>query len=94
MIQGFADRRTERFHEEGRSVPAFSGFERSARRKLNELDAATAIRDLGRPGSRLEALGGDRKGQWNIRTNDRWRICFEWPRGSNGPANVVIVDYH
>ena len=93
MIQGFADKRTERFHA-GNSVKAFSGFERPARRKLNELDAAMAIRDLDRPGSRLEALGGNRKGQWSIRINKRWRICFEWPRGSNGPTNVEIVDYH
>ena len=63
-------------------------------RKLNELDAATAIRDLNRPGSRLEALRGDRKGQWSIRINVRWRICFKWPKGSNGPTNVEIVDYH
>lgn len=93
MIQGFADRKTKRFHE-GKSVPAFSGFERTARRKLNELDAATSIRDLARPGSRLEALGGDRKGQWSIRINNRWRICFQWLKGSNGPVNVEIVDYH
>lgn len=93
MIQGFADKRTERFHG-GKSVPTFSGFERTARRKLNELDAATEIRDLRRPGSRLEALKGDRRGQWSIRINDRWRICFEWPKGSSGPTNVVIVDYH
>ncbi len=93
MIQGFADRRTKRFHE-GKGVAAFSGFERTARRKLNELDAATAIRDLRRPGSRLEALRGNRRGQWSIRINDRWRICFEWPKSSNGSTNVEIVDYH
>ncbi len=93
MIHGFADRRTERFHG-GRSVPAFSGFERTARRKLNELDAATTIGDLKRPGSRLEALKGNRQGQWSIRINDRWRICFEWPKDLNGPTNVEIVDYH
>lgn len=93
MIHGFADRRTEKFHG-GRSVPAFSGFERTARRKLNELDAATTIGDLKRPGSRLEALKGNRQGQWSIRINDRWRICFEWPKDLNGPTNVEIVDYH
>jgi proteic killer suppression protein len=46
------------------------------------------------PGNRLEALKGDRKGQHSIRINDQWRICFEWPGGSPGPANVEIVDYH
>ncbi len=75
-------------------MPAFSGFERTARRKLNELDAATTIGDLKRPGSRLEALKGNRQGQWSIRINDRWRICFEWPKDLNGPTNVEIVDYH
>ena len=75
-------------------MPAFSGFERTARRKLNELDAAMTIGDLKRPGSRLEALKGNRQGQWSIRINDRWRICFEWPKDLNGPTNVEIVDYH
>ncbi|HEV8438800.1 MAG TPA: type II toxin-antitoxin system RelE/ParE family toxin [Methylomirabilota bacterium] len=44
--------------------------------------------------ARFEALSGDRKGQYSIRINDRWRICFEWPEGSPGPVNVEIVDYH
>lgn len=93
MIKDFADMRTERFHGGG-SVPAFSGFEHTARRKLDQLDAAMAIRDLRRPGNRLKALSGKRRGQWSIRINDKWRICFEWPKGSNGPTNVEIVDYH
>ena len=46
------------------------------------------------PGNRFEALKGDRKGQYSIRINDQWRICFEWPDGSPGPTNVEIVDYH
>jgi proteic killer suppression protein len=46
------------------------------------------------PGDRLEALHGGRKGQYSIRINDQWRICFEWPVGSPGPVNVEIVDYH
>ena len=46
------------------------------------------------PGNRFEALLGDRKGQYSIRINDQWRICFEWPEGSTGPVNVEIVDYH
>jgi toxin HigB-1 len=48
----------------------------------------------GFPGNRLEALKGDRRGQYSIRINDQWRICFEWPEGSPGPVNVEIVDYH
>lgn len=52
------------------------------------------IHDLDLPGHRLEALKGDRKGQYSIRINDQWRICFGWPKGSTGPVNVEIVDYH
>ena len=58
------------------------------------LDAATGLGDLARPGNRLEALRGGRRGQWSIRINDQWRICFEWPEVSPGPAGVEIVDYH
>jgi proteic killer suppression protein len=61
-------------------------------RKLTMLDAATSLVDLkSPPGNRLEALGGDRKGQHSIRINAQWRICFIW--GPNGPENVEIVDY-
>lgn len=93
MIASFGDKKTEAFYL-GRRVAAFSGFERSAWRKMDQLDAAIDIRDLARPGNRLEALKGDRRGQWSIRINDQWRICFEWPAGSPGPVNVEIVDYH
>ena len=59
------------------------------------MEAATALQDLAvLPGNRFEALAGDRKGQYGIRINDRWRICFEWPAGLPGPSNVEIVDYH
>lgn len=93
MIVGFADRSTEAFYR-GRRVAAFSGFARTASRKLDQLDAAVGLRDLARPGNRLEALRGGRRGQWSIRINDQWRICFEWPRAYPGPTNVEIVDYH
>ena len=93
MIIGFADKRTEAFYR-GRRVAVYSGFSRIASRKLDQLDAATRLRDLLRPGNRLEALKGRRKGQWSIRINDQWRICFEWPEGSPGPTNVEIGDYH
>ena len=78
----------------GKRVKAFSGFERSAENKLAQLDSATSLADLRRPGNRLETLKGDRKGQYSIRINDQWRVCFEWPEGSAGPVNVEIVDYH
>ena len=93
MIVDFADKKTEAFYR-GRRVAAFSGFVRTASRNLDQLDAATDLRDLSRPGNRLEASKGRREGQWSIRINAQWRICFEWPEKSPGPANVEIVDYH
>jgi len=76
-------------------VKAFSGIEQAARLKIDRLEAATALHDLAAlPGNRFEALKGDRKGQFSIRINDQWRICFEWPKGSSGPQKVEIVDYH
>jgi len=76
-------------------VKAFSGIERPARLKLDRLEAALVLKDLAvLPGNRFEALAGDRKGQYSIRINDQWRICFEWPSGAPGPSNVEIVDYH
>ena len=67
---------------------------RVASRKLDRLDAATSLGDLARPGNRLEALKGRRRGHWSIRINDQWRICFKWPEGNPGPTDVEIVDYH
>ena len=94
MIVSYRDKRT-RIFAQGERVKAFSGFERSARLKLDRLEAATSIRDLAAlPGNRFEALAGDRKGQYSIRINDQWRICFEWPDQSLGPENLEIVDYH
>jgi proteic killer suppression protein len=94
MIAGYRDKRTKNFAE-GERVKAFSGIERAARLKLDRLEAATVLSDLARlPGNRFEALKGDRGGQYSIRINDQWRICFEWPEGSPGPTNVEIVDYH
>jgi proteic killer suppression protein len=75
-------------------VKAFSGIEGAARLKLDRLEAAVELKDLGAlPGNRLEGLKGDRKGQYSIRINDQWRICFEWPGGAPGPSNVEIIDY-
>ena len=94
MILSYRDRRTREFAA-GKRVKAFSGLERSAPLKLDRLEAAVSVKDLAAlPGNRFEALSGDRKGQYSIRINDQWRICFEWPAGSPGPINVEIVDSH
>ena len=94
MIVSYRDKRTREFAA-GERVKAFSAIERSARLKLDRLDTALSLRDLaGLPGNHLEALMGNRKGQYSIRINDQWRVCFEWPEKSPGPVNVEIVDYH
>jgi len=93
MIVSFRDKRTRELAE-GNRVKAFSGFERKAELKLDQLEAAISLLDLSLPGNRLEALKGDHQGQYSIRINAQWRICFEWPKGSPGPVNVEIVDYH
>ncbi len=94
MIVSYRDKRTREFAA-GKRVKAFSGIERAARMKLDRLEAAVELRDLAALlGNRFEALKGDRRGQYSIRINDRWRICFEWPGDAPGPSNVEIVDYH
>ena len=94
MIVSYRDKWTADFAA-GKRVKAFSGIERAARMKLDRLEAAVTLRDLAvLPGNRLEALKGNRKGQYSIRVNDQWRICFEWTEGAPGPSNVEIVDYH
>jgi proteic killer suppression protein len=94
MIVGYRDKRTRDFAN-GKRIKAFSCIERAARLKLDRLESAVTSQDLvALPGNRFEALAGDRKGQYSIRINDQWRICFEWPDGSPGPTNVEIVDYH
>ncbi|NGQ89777.1 type II toxin-antitoxin system RelE/ParE family toxin [Rhodobacter sp. HX-7-19] len=92
MILGFADRDTERLFRLERVV-RFQAVERVALRKLAMLDAATRIEDLrAPPGNRLEALRGDRAGQWSIRVNDQWRLCFRWRDGN--ASDVELTDYH
>jgi len=93
MIVSYRDKRTRDFAA-GRYVKAFDGFRRQAESSLEQLDAATSLRDLALPGNRLEALKGDRQGQYSIRINRQWRICFEWFDTPPGPRNVEIVDYH
>ncbi len=93
MIRGFRDEETERIfnRESPRRLP--EDIRRIALRKLVILDAADSLEDLALPpGNRLEKLHGDRAGQYSIRINEKWRICFRW---SNGEADEVqIVDYH
>jgi toxin HigB-1 len=93
MIASYRDKRTRAFAA-GERVKAFEGIKHKLGMKLDQLEAATSLRDLDLPGNRLEALRGDRKGQYSVRVNDQWRICFEWPKGADGPVNVEVVDYH
>ena len=94
MVVSYRGKRTRDFAA-GKRVKAFSGIEKAARLKLDRLEAAAVLGDLAAlPGNRFEALAGDRKGQYSIRINDQWRICFEWSEGAEGPRNVEIVDYH
>ncbi len=94
MILGYRDRRTERFAG-GQFVAAFQGFEAQAVKRLAILNAAPSLETLrALPSNRLEALKGTRAGQYSIRINRQWRICFTWIEGSAGPHEVEIVDYH
>ncbi|MDR0477932.1 MAG: type II toxin-antitoxin system RelE/ParE family toxin [Desulfobulbaceae bacterium] len=93
MIKTFADKQTAALFQ-GLSVRRFSGqWVRLARKKLAALNAAEIVEDLRKPpGNRLEALKGDRKGQWSIRINEQWRICFGFKDGN--AYDVEIADYH
>lgn len=92
MIVSFRNRDTEELYNEGRNRK-FAAIARVALRKLDMIAAATKVETLKvPPGNRLEALKGSRKGQWSIRINDQWRVCFEWSGGN--AENVEIVDYH
>ena len=93
MIVSFRDKRTQDLAE-GKRVKAFEGVRRKAEMKLDQFDAALTLADLNLPGNHLESLKGDRQGQYSIRVNDQWRLCFEWPDGSPGPESVELVDYH
>ena len=93
MIRSFANRETERLFNDDICPAQWREFKSVASRKLDIIDAATSIADmLSPPGNRLERLKGDRKGQWSIRINRQWRICFRWT--ADGPTDVEIVDYH
>lgn len=92
MIQSFKCKDTRSLYEGG-MPKRFRLIAAVAERKLAQLDAARTLDFLKAPlGNRLEVLKGDRKGQYSIRINDQWRICFKW--SASGPADVEIVDYH
>jgi toxin HigB-1 len=94
MIRSDGNKSTQRFAQ-GLRVPQFERFHRQAEKRLRTLEAAVSLLDLrALPSNRLEALKGDRKGQYSIRINDQWRICFEWRADSDGPENVEITDCH
>lgn len=90
----FRNKLTERFAK-GERIKQFHVFKEQAERRLDVLEAAISVDDLKKlPSNRLETLGGDRKGQYSIRINSQWRVCFEWPADAERPFNIEIVDYH
>ncbi len=93
MIRNFADRQTERIWQGLRSRQLPPDIQEAALRKLQLVEAATEVTDLRvPPGNSPEALKRDRKGQWSIRINSKWRICFKWRDGH--AEDVEICDYH
>jgi proteic killer suppression protein len=93
VIQSFRDKDTEKLFRRERAKVVPPNIQRVALRKLVQLDAAAKLQDLKvPPGNRLEALSGHRAGQFSIRINDQWRICFVWKDGH--AHQVEIVDYH
>ena len=92
MILSFNCKETQSLFEGG-NLKRFQAFAAQAERKLEMLAAAHAVEDLrSPPGNRLEKLMGNRDGQWSIRSNAQWRLCFEWSH--QGAQQVEIVDYH
>lgn len=92
MIRAFKCKSTQALYQ-GQRVARFIQIERAALRKLEQLDLAEVIDDMrAPPGNRLEALGGDRAGQWSVRINAQWRVCFRFVDGA--AFDVEIVDYH
>ena len=92
MIQAFRDERAKKLME-GLRVVELVNIEEQARTRLIRLDSATSLEDLrALRGNRLEALSGSRKGQFSIRINNQYRICFNWE--AKGPTDVEITDYH
>jgi len=93
MIRSFKSKETEKIFNRQRSRKLPQNIQQVALRKLRMLNRATTLQDLRvPPANRLEKLGSDRVGQYSIRINDQWRVCFEWQNGDT--HNVEIVDYH
>jgi toxin HigB-1 len=93
MIRSFSDKRTKAFAD-GEFVREFQGFSGQAAKRIRILQAATSLEDLRLLRSnRLEALSGNRNGQFSVRINMQWRICFRWAQDVDGPEDVEIVDY-
>jgi len=93
VIESFASEETKKIYLGLISTKLPKDIQRTARRKMIYLDDAEDLQDLlAPPGNRLEKLKGNRSGQYSIRINDQWRICFEWSK--NKAKNVEIVDYH
>jgi len=93
VIRSFRGRDTEELYDRGRPRRLPVSILRTALRKLAMLNAATTLADLrAPPGNRLEKLAGDRQGQYSIRINDQWRVCFVWLEGD--AYEVEITDYH
>ena len=92
MIKSYKDKDTRKLSEDGKCPGKWRAIRKSAEIKLDMLNAAVRLRDLrSPPGNRLEALRGEREGQYSIRINDQWRLCFRWT--DEGPEDVVIVHY-
>ncbi len=92
MIRSFKDKHTQALYE-GNLVKKWRSFSKQAEKRLQILDMATSLEDLkSLPSNRFEALKGKRKGQYSIRINSQWRVCFNWK--NKEPCNVEIVDYH
>jgi proteic killer suppression protein len=93
MIKSYGDKDTRTLSEDGKCPGKWRAVRKSAEIKLDMLNAAVRLRDLrSPPGNRLEALKGNRQGQYSIRINDQWRLCFRWT--DEGAEDVEIVDYH
>jgi len=93
MKKSFKNKYTQSLYE-GEFVKQWNAFKEQAERRLQILDKATSLKDLrGLPSNNFEALQGKRKGQYSIRINIQWRICFKWD-DDNSPYDVEIVDYH
>jgi len=94
MIQSYKDPRVAKLYE-GEHIRIWTAIRRQAEKRLRILDAADRLETLMRlPSNHFEALRSDRKGQYSIRINERWRMCFIWPSDAPGPCDVEITDYH